>query len=454
MNSNPSVPLETQRYCGQPFTRSDGETVTIEPTAIIYSPDVLGDFGMVCRCVTYITEGPANPLDRRATVLFDTRTHDVAGAAAVRALQQDDWTVQELLIPDRPDGGAPVCDTVTHADVLARMHQADLVVTVGSGVVNDLGKWAAFDAGVPYVSFATAASMNGYTSANVAATVDGVKTLQRAAPAKVVAANPAIIRDAPFEMTAAGLGDVLAKNVSSVDWRLNQLLFDDPYCQRTVDLVAEIEPLYVDAPQAVAARRPRAINAIFDALLLTGIGMTLAGSSAPASGGEHLISHSLDMMASIDGHGHDLHGRQVGVGTLLTTALYEQVLAVESPELVDPPAEIDQAFWGPLAEGVAVHYAEKQSRLIAAKDLLSQGNTWDQLRSTLAPMLRGAHDVRHCLQEAGAAWSAEHIGCDRQRLLDAFVRGHEIRSRFTVLDLANLLGLMPQAAEGILDAWA
>jgi glycerol dehydrogenase-like iron-containing ADH family enzyme len=86
--------------------------------------------------------------------------------------------------------------------------------------------------------------------------------------------------------------------------------------------------------------------------------------------------------------------------------------------------------------------------------LLGEGGTWDRLREKLAPMVLPPKALRDCLTAAGAARSAEGIGCSRQRLLAAFAHAHQIRPRFTVLDLARLLGLMPACAEEIVQAWA
>jgi glycerol-1-phosphate dehydrogenase [NAD(P)+] len=182
--------------------------------------------------------------------------------------------------------------------------------------------------------------------------------------------------------------------------------------------------------------------------------MTLAETSAPASGGEHLISHSLDMMAALDGCGHDLHGRQVGVASVLSAELWRRVLEVESPQLVDPPAGVDESFWGPLADVVAGHYAEKAARLAQAKEPIARGDTWDRLRRELSPMPWPPERLRDCLVAAGAACMAGDIRCDRPRLVSAFLHAHEIRSRFTVLDLAYLLGVLPRAASEIVAAWA
>ena len=99
----------------------------------------------------------------------------------------------------------------------------------------------------------------------------------------------------------------------------------------------------LEHPDEIRAREESAIMAMFDALMLTGVAMTMVGTSAPASGGEHLISHSLDMLSSIDGRPHDYHGRQVGIGAILTAELYSRVLAVESPLMVDVPASTNRS---------------------------------------------------------------------------------------------------------------
>ena len=430
---------------GQSFACPCGRSHSVQPNEVLYAPRAVAHLPEVCGRYA---------AGRRCAVLMDTRTRDVAGRSAADALTRAGWDVRPLLVEDPPDGQGPVCDDVTRAALTRRLGEVDLIVPVGSGVLNDLGKWLAFDAGVGFVTFATAASMNGYTSANVAPTVAGVKTLVRARPPQAVLSDPAVLADAPYELTAAGLGDVLAKSVSSADWLLNHRLFGDYYCRRSVGLIAEIEPAYLDRPADLKRRDPAAIEALFDALLLTGVAMTLAETSAPASGGEHLIGHSLDMMSSLDGHRHDLHGRQVGVGTILTAELYRRALATESPDLVDAPGQIDRAFWGRLADVIAAQYAEKAPRLKAAKEKLALPDTWDALRQELSRTLRPPEAIHDCLAAAGAATTAEDIGCDPRRLLAAFLHAHEIRPRFTVLDLARLLGLLPEAAEEIVQTWA
>ena len=116
---------------------------------------------------------------RRIVLVADKRTRAIAGERAKEALEQTGWSVHDIIVPDTNHGG-PVCDEATHAWLNDLMPPADIALAVGTGVINDLTKWSAFDKDIPYAVFATAATMNGFTAANVAPTIKGVKTLIRA----------------------------------------------------------------------------------------------------------------------------------------------------------------------------------------------------------------------------------------------------------------------------------
>lgn len=446
------MPLErSKRIFGQTFECSCGRTHEITPHEVIYDERAAERVPEVC---ARYTKHP------QAAVLADTRTRQAAGIAVVRALGEAGWKVGDIVVEDLPDGQSPVCDDLTKEALTARVRGARIVVSVGSGVISDLGKWVAFDAAIPFIAFATASSMNGYASANVAPTVQGVKTMVHARPPVAVLTSPTVLREAPYELTAAGLGDVLAKSVSSADWYLNHLLFNDYYCTEAVTLISEIAPTYLEHPADLRTPQGSTLEGLFEGLLLTGAGMTMAETTAPASGGEHLISHALDMMSSLDGSPHDLHGRQVGVGTILTAELYRRVLRIESPQWRDAPERIDSQFWGRLGPLLGRQYAQKVPRLRKARETLSQPNTWDHCRQAIASMLTAPEQIRDCLSLAHAAHTARDIAGEdipeaqsRRRLLQAFLHAHEIRSRFTVLDLGYLTGLMPTAGSDIISTW-
>jgi glycerol-1-phosphate dehydrogenase [NAD(P)+] len=390
-------------------------------------------------------------------ILADERTFGVAGRLVEEALEERAASVSRFIVPD-PDGESPATDDTTRDLILSRAPLAEMYIAAGSGVINDLTKWVAHERQKPFLTLATAASMNGYASANVSATIEGLKVLFHAEACKGVFALPEVIEQAPFELTAAGLGDVVAKTVSSADWKLNQLLFDEYYCQFSVDLLKDLEPVYLNRPEKIRKRDPEAIQALFHALFWSSVAMTITGTSSPASGGEHLISHTLDMHAAVKGVKHDLHGKQVGVGTILSAALYDEILRIERPEIREIPAEIDTSFWGPLAGVVEDAYRKKLPKVERAARKLTEPRTWDALRSLLKESLVSPRKLKNCLEQAGAAHRVSdlHIG-DKSMTPDLFLRAWknacQMRERFTVLDLAFLLGVLPERAEDILAEW-
>jgi glycerol-1-phosphate dehydrogenase [NAD(P)+] len=481
-------------FFGTTFDCTCGRTHHILPRRSFYCDDAAARLAHACLELT---------VGRRVIILTDARTRAAAGEAVTAAFADAGWTPLPVIVPDRARGKSPVCDDRTRQSLDPQLPDADLICPVGAGVINDLGKWAATDRRLPHVTFATAASMNGYTSANIAPTIGGLKRLLDGQAPQFAASSPAVLAAAPYELTASGLGDALAKSVSSADWLCNHLLFGDYYCERSVRLIEEIEPLYLRSTgilpmsdvssvssmaQEQEQRKQRqtkeqqqrhgqdahathgqdarvtALQALYEALLLTGAAMTMAGTSAPASGGEHLISHYLDMVAMAQGAEHDLHGRQVGVGTIIASELYRRVLACESPALEPIAEKIDVSAWDTAAPSawrqttspchlIEAEYARKLPRLREARAKLAAPNAWDNLRQRLRPMVRPPEVIRDCLAAASAAHKAEHIGCTRQRLLEALTRAHEIRSRFTILDLARLAGVLPDQAYDIIEEW-
>jgi glycerol-1-phosphate dehydrogenase [NAD(P)+] len=389
---------------------------------------------------------------RNIILVVDKRTRAIAGERVKEALEQMGWSVHDIIVPDTDKGG-PICDDVTHTWLNERMPAADIALAVGSGVVNDLTKWSTFDKDIPYAVFATAATMNGYTAANVAPTINGVKTLIRARAPLAVFAIPSIIVEAPFELTASGLGDTIAKPISTADWIFNSLFCGESFCSYCSEIINSMEPYYLDKPEDISNRKPAAIEALLNALLYSGIAMTIIGTSAPASGGEHLLSHTLDMMSSIDGIEHDLHGRQVGLGTIFASALYERIFNIEKPVCHPYSEDIDSKFWGPLAENVRQECRQKIPMLQKIREKLADGKTWGDFLVAARRQVRSPAQIKNCLKIAGAAHTFTDIGCSRERLLAAALHMHQIRKRTTIIDLALILGIMPGSAEEIIDYW-
>lgn len=389
---------------------------------------------------------------RRLSVLMDVRTSAAAGEPCVRELAAAGFELHCELLPDR-DGHPPVCDEVEKNRLADGLPPADGIIGIGSGVISDLSKWVAFERGVPAAIFGTAASMNGYAAANVAPSVAGVKTLIHARAHRLVAADPEVLARAPIALTSAGLGDVIAKTVSSLDWKMNDLLFGEAYSPAIAGIIDHVQARFLSEPSKLARGDADAVSGLFEALVYSGCAMTLQGSSLPASGGEHLISHALDMRAMAEGVAHDLHGRQVGIGTVFAAALYREALERGTPPLRGEPLPFDRKGWGSIADAVALHHEKQSVRFAAACERLRAPGVWQRLRAELLPMLPEADWIKRVLQQAGAAHRIADLGIDRERFVWAVHNGAQMRERFTSLDLGWATGVLPDHTAAIIERY-
>ena len=203
---------------------------------------------------------------------------------------------------------------------------------------------------------------------------------------------------------------------------------------------------------------PAALKALFEALFYSSVAMTMTGTSSVASGGEHLISHTLDMIAGRDRQQHDLHGRQVGIGAILTAAIYEKVMQTDTPVFLEAPRRINEEFWGSLSPIVEKEYQEKLVRIRKAAAFLAIPENWQEMKNLIQPGLVPASKLKSCLAEAGAAHRFYDIRVDgrpleREKFLRAVRHANQMRQRFTILDLAVMLGIIPDNLESLIDTW-
>ncbi|HSA82844.1 MAG TPA: iron-containing alcohol dehydrogenase, partial [Geminicoccaceae bacterium] len=216
-------------------------------------------------------------LGARLAVVSDATTHRVLGRRIEQALGRI-AKIHSVVLPGHPAPDLETTDRLRTATL-----DADALVAVGSGTINDLCKYAAALDGKPYAVFATAASMNGYTSVNAAITVEGHKKSLPAQAASGVFVDLEILAAAPARLIRAGLGDSVCRCTAQADWLLAHLLLGRPYRTAPFDLLAEDEAALLEAPEALVAGDLAAIRRLVRTLVLSGFGMTLCGGSEPAS---------------------------------------------------------------------------------------------------------------------------------------------------------------------------
>lgn len=360
-----------------------------------------------------------------------------------------------IRVKDKSYPADPFEATQEQADIVASAgRDQDFYVAIGAGTLSDLAKDAGNKQGKPVLLYPTAASMNGYTSAIVALKVRGLKRTLPCRPALGVFADPDVIATAPRRMAAAGVADFLSKCSSAADWRAAHLLRGGYYCDRPREFNDGIQERLFQQASAIGQGDPEGIRLVMEALLLSGFGMVIAGSSAPASGGEHLISHYLDMKHALYGTGQDLHGAQVGVATIYTLGLWERVLAVD-PDTLDAAALFDaqpdetgieteiMEDWGAaVGQEVLAQWREKRlDREAFHKEIATFQATLARLRNEARRELQPSKTVSECIRACGGPVTPEALTVSTAEYYNGQARARYLRNRFTILDLAAELGL-------------
>ena len=343
-----------------------------------------------------IQELPGILRDLGASHIFlvaDNYTYEAAGRQVEQLLDQAGLAYHKRVFQTETP---LVPNEYALGSVLAAMtSQDDMLLAVGSGTLNDVTKYVSARTGIPYVIAATAPSMDGYASTVAPTILDGFKTTLPAVYPAAIVADVDILKDAPMPMLTAGFGDIIGKFTSLADWRLSHQLNGEYYCPEVADVIeAAVETCAANA-QALAQREPQAIQAVTEALILSGLAMGMVGVSRPASGAEHQMAHYWEMDALRRGEEHPLHGNAVGVGTVLAASLYEM-----------------------------------------AAEYLPQGFAAPDKGQILA-----------CLQAAGSCADPKELGIRRELCLESLLHAMELRDRFTVQKLLEQKGKLSLCAQ-------
>lgn len=399
-------------------------------------------------------------------IAADENTWEVAGQGLAQHLEDAgvDWRRYHVLTPEGHD--CPMCDDRAVEAYRQALVEGEFAagVAVGSGTINDIVKLGATKAGKLMACVGTAPSMNGYTSKIAAVLSDGVKTTVPSQAPVVVIADVDVMAQSPQRMIASGLGDLISKPVSNADWQLSATLngsFHSAEAMKVIELGASM--LDGVAPKLLARDR-EAVAGLTGSLMVSGLAMSIAGSSSPASGGEHLISHYIDMTAHAFDQPYDFHGCQVGVGTLTTARFYE-LLAALDPAQIDVEARLSalpawedydallRERFGSLYDAVVKHaragYPSKDELKARLTTLKAR---WPEVLEKVGQTLRPMRAIEEELLSAQAPVRYAQLDVDPERAYNAIVHCKDIRNRYTILHLAWELGLIETWAKDALDS--
>ncbi len=396
-----------------------GKTHTCNIKHVIIEPNVLDKYDSLVADYDHVL------------LVADQNTYEVFGkdveaaladkVAAVCVLKRD-----SILVPNE----AAIAEIQSYLT-----EQTDLIVGVGSGVIQDLCKYVSFEAKLPYHIAATAPSMDGYASVGSALILSNVKVTINCHVPEAIIADTNILKDAPMEMIQSGYGDILGKYSCLNDWKLSRVVNDEYFCQFVYDLTMEMVERVKDSGKALQNRELEAVQNLMEALIGVGIAMAYVGNSRPASGSEHHLSHYFEVVGLLRDEPYFMHGTDVVYSTYYTQGIREMLLQLDEAAEHVPEGKVQRE------EHLREIYGTAAGEIIALQDKMGwyeidrlpiYQEKWQAIKDVLSEVPSCA-EIKGYIESVGLDLQEFTAMYGEEKIQNALKYAKDIKDRYTVL---------------------
>ena len=367
---------------------------------------------------------------KKILLISDVNTYAAAGERVHRVL--GDKVAKNLILGKV--GSLVIPNEETIAEIEGALDEdIDLIIGVGSGVINDLSKQVSFKNSLPYYIIATAPSMDGYASVGSALILEGMKVTLNARPPKAIIAEPSILANAPFDMIKAGYGDIIGKFSCLGDWKLSALINGEYFCNEVYDLTYATAQRVRALADGIRERDPEAVAALMEALVTVGIAMSFVGNSRPASGSEHHLSHFFEITGILDKKDYFAHGIDVVYSAVATAKLREKMLKATPKR-----RKFDRSEW---EKNIRRIYSTSADGIIALQDKLGWYekddsaevySKWDEICKIMSDMPTSEEFIA-MIDAVGLDFSEFEALYGKEKIADALLFAKDLKDRYTVL---------------------
>lgn len=338
--------------------------------------------------------------NKKIFIFSDSNTYKAAGEKTINELKKEHTEYKNYII--NTDRSILIPDEKVLGRLFMEMeNDTGLIIAIGSGTINDLGKYLSVKTGIPYIIVCTAPSMDGYASNGAPLICGGMKISFNATLPYAIIGDIDIMKEAPMKLIQAGYGDMIGKITALMDWKLSKEINNEYYCETCIQLTQKAIQKTIDNASKLKNRDETAIQYLIEALTLTGVAMGLVGVSRPASGAEHMLSHYWEVNFIKNHKYPQLHGIKVGIATPIVMEIF--------------------------------------------------GIMKDSIPPTLWENIQSPKDIIKLLQLTDNPISPKEIGIDKKLFYESILDCYKIRDRYSIFKFALDRGKLQECAKKITD---
>jgi glycerol-1-phosphate dehydrogenase [NAD(P)+] len=376
-----------------------------------------------------------NAFPRRILLVADENTIKASGGLR-DSLWENGFVIKEHIFPNL------VYARIEDVNLLRGLcAEADGLLAVGTGSVSDLCRLAAYMENKAFAIYATAPSMDGFASDSAPILENGFKLTRQAKQPEVIIADTLVLASAPNELKAAGFGDMAAKFTALADWRISHILTGEYYCPKIAELVETGLDKVMPMADRVRENDTEAAQSIMEGLVMSGLAMSLANSSRPASGAEHVLSHFWECKKLQAGKWVEFHGKKTGVASVIITELYRRLAEVTMIE-----THKDLTDWDMVYKAYGGGFADEMMKMNRPTitdeiDPAILQEKWPEIRNIIKETLPEAETLRSILKRAGAATEPSEVNIDEDMLKLGLTYHPYMRHRVILTRLLPMIDL-------------